>query len=45
MDADLGAYLLLKDKGFSTEKLEKQFKFRHGVNFSEELLERVKDML
>ena len=45
MDADLGAYLLLKDKGFSTEKLEKQFKFRHGVDFNEELLERVKDML
>jgi phosphopantetheine adenylyltransferase len=45
MDADLGAYLLLKDKGFSTEKLEKQFKFRHGVDFSEELLERVKGKL
>jgi len=45
MDADLGAYLLLKDKGFSTEKLEKQFKFRHGIDFNEELLERVKDML
>jgi len=45
MDADLGAYLLLKNKGLSTEKLEKQFKFRHGVEFSEELLERVKDML
>jgi len=41
MDADLGAYLLLKNKGLSTEKLEKQFKFRHGVEFSEELLQRI----
>jgi phosphopantetheine adenylyltransferase len=45
MDADLGAYILLKNKGLPTDRLEKQFKFRHGVDFSEELLERVKDML
>jgi len=42
MDADLGAYILLKEKGLSTDKLVKEFKNRHGVDFSEELLERVK---
>jgi hypothetical protein len=45
MDADLGAYILLKNKGLSTDRLEKEFKNRHGVDFDEELLERVKDML
>lgn len=45
MDADLGAYILLKNKGLSTDRLEKEFKNRHGVDFNEELLERVKDML
>ena len=45
IDADLGAYVLLKGKGLSTEKLEKEFKNRHGIDFSEELLERVKSML
>lgn len=45
MDADLGAYILLKDKGLSTNKLVKEFKNRHGVDFDEKLLERVKDKL
>jgi Zn-dependent peptidase ImmA (M78 family) len=45
MDADLGAYILLKNKGLSTDKLVKEFKNRHGVDFDEKLLERVKDML
>ena len=45
MDADLGAYILLKDKGLSTDKLVKEFKNRHGVDFDEKLLERVKDKL
>jgi hypothetical protein len=45
MDADLGAYILLKNKGISTEKLESEFKNRHGVDFDEKLLERVKDLL
>lgn len=45
MDADLGAYILLKNKGLSTEKLVKEFKNRHGVDFNEKLLERVKGML
>jgi hypothetical protein len=45
MDADLGAYILLTNKGLSTDKLVKEFKNRHGVDFSEELLERVKNLL
>jgi Zn-dependent peptidase ImmA (M78 family)/nicotinic acid mononucleotide adenylyltransferase len=45
MDADLGAYILLTNKGLSTDNLVKEFKNRHGVDFSEELLERVKNRL
>ena len=45
MDADLGAYILLKSKNLPTEKLEAQFKNRHGVDFDEKLLERVKNLL
>ena len=45
MDADLGAYILLKRYNFSTERLEKEFKNRHGEEFNEELLERVKNRL
>ena len=45
MDADLGAYLSLKKKGLPTERLEKQFKFRHGVDFDESLFERVKNLI
>jgi len=45
LDADLGAYILLKNKGISTEKLESEFKNRHGVDFDEKLLERVKNLL
>ena len=44
MDADLGAYLLLKSKGLSTDKLVKEFKNRHGVPFTEDLLQRVDSM-
>ena len=44
MDADLGAYILLTNKGLPTDKLVKEFKNRHGVDFSEELLERVKSI-
>jgi phosphopantetheine adenylyltransferase/Zn-dependent peptidase ImmA (M78 family) len=44
MDADLGAYILLTNKGLPTDKLVKEFKNRHGVNFDEKLLERVKSM-
>jgi hypothetical protein len=44
MDADLGAYILLKRKGKtdSIKTLLKHFKDRHGVRFSEDLLNRVK---
>ena len=45
MDADLGAYILLTNKGLPTDKLVKEFKNRHGVDFSEKLLERVKNLL
>ena len=45
MDADLGAYLLLQkiDAIDSIKLLVKHFKNRHGVNFDEKLLERVKN--
>lgn len=43
MDADLGAYLLLKKVGAidSIKLLVKHFKKRHGVRFDEKDLERV----
>jgi hypothetical protein len=43
LDADLGAYLLLKDKGYtnSIKSLFKNFKQRHGIKFDENLLKRV----
>ena len=44
LDADLGAYLLLKEKGYtnSIKSLLKNFKERHGIKFDENLLKRVK---
>jgi len=44
IDADLGAYILLKQAGRndSIKVLLKQFKNRHGIKFNENLLERVK---
>lgn len=45
IEADLGAYILLKSKGMSTERLEDEFENRHGTPFSEELLNIVKDRL
>jgi hypothetical protein len=43
LDSDLGAYLLLKDKGYtnSIKSLLKNFKQRHGIKFDENLLKRV----
>ena len=43
LEADLGAYLLLKDKGYtnSIKSLLKNFKQRHGIKFDENLLKRV----
>jgi hypothetical protein len=45
MDADLGAYILLQQSGKtdSIKTLLKHFKDRHGVRFSEDLLDRVKN--
>jgi Zn-dependent peptidase ImmA (M78 family) len=45
MDADLGAYILLKNKKLSTDRLVNEFENRHGVPFTKELLERVKNRL
>ena len=45
MDADLGAYILLKNKKLSTDRLVNEFENRHGVPFTEELLKRVKNRL
>ena len=44
LDADLGAYILLKQKGKikSIKYLIKHFKNRHGIKFDEKLLEKVK---
>lgn len=44
LDADLGAYILLKqkDKMGSIKSLIKHFKKRHGIKFDENLLKRVK---
>ena len=43
LDADLGAYLLLKEKEYinSIKSLLKNFKQRHGIKFDENLLKRV----
>ena len=43
LDADLGAYLLLKEKEYinSIKLLLKNFKQRHGIKFDENLLKRV----
>jgi len=47
IEADLGAYLLLKDKGFdkSVELLINSFKSRHGVDFNEEMLEDIESRI
>ena len=46
LDADLGAYLLLKDKGYtnSIKSLLKNFKQRHHIKFDEDLLKRVEKL-
>jgi len=47
IEADLGAYLLLKDNGFdkSAELLINSFKGRHGVDFNEEMLEDIENRI
>ena len=44
LDADLGAYILLKqsNKTDSIKTLLKNFKNRHGIKFNKNLLEKVK---
>jgi hypothetical protein len=46
LDADLGAYILLKEKGYtnSIKSLLKNFKERHGIKFDENLLKRVEKL-
>ena len=47
IEADLGAYLLLKNKGFdkSVEILVNSFKNRHGVDFNKEMLEDIENRI
>ena len=47
MDADLGAYVLLKKFNFpeSIEILEDNFESRHGVKFKKSLIRRVSDKI
>lgn len=45
IEADLGAYILLTKHNMSTERLEDEFEHRHGVPFSEELLDKVSDRM
>ena len=43
LDADLGAYILLKKNVLDTTRLEEVFEDRHGIKFSKDLLDRVKN--
>ena len=47
MDADLGAYILLVNKGFknSIDILIDNFEGRHGVKFKKSLTQRVSDKI
>ena len=47
LEADLGAYLLLKDGGYekSIELLLNHFQDRHGVEFNEYMLEDIKSRI
>ena len=45
IEADLGAYILLNKHNMSTERLKDEFENRHGVPFSEELLDKVNDRM
>lgn len=45
LDADLGAYILLTDHGLSTERLVDKFQERHGIEFDENLLQRVEGLV
>ncbi len=47
IEADLGAYILLKDKGYdkSIEILINSFQERHGVEFDESMLDDIKERM
>jgi hypothetical protein len=45
IEADLGAYILLNKHNMSTERLKDEFENRHGVPFSEKLLDKVNDRM
>lgn len=45
LEADLGAYLLLSRNNISTDRLVEIFPERHGIEFSEELLNMVEDRI
>lgn len=47
LEADLGAYLLLKEKGFdkSIELLLNHFQERHGIEFNEYMLEDIESKI
>ena len=47
IEADLGAYLLLQDRGYykPIEMLLNHFKERHGVDFNKEMLEDIRDKI
>ena len=45
IDADLVAYILLTREGLSTDTLVDSFEERHGIEFDEDLLERVIDKI
>ena len=45
MEADLGAYILLKQHNMSTDRLVDEFYDRHGVEFDEELTKKVSKKL
>jgi len=44
LDADLGAYILLKKFNLDTTRLEEVFQERHGIKFSKDLLGRVENI-
>jgi hypothetical protein len=45
IEADLGAYILLKQHNLSTDRLVDEFYERHGVEFDEELTKKVSKKL
>ena len=47
LEADLGAYILLQDKGYyeSIRTLLDHFQERHGVEFDESMLDNIKDRM